>query len=294
MRTVTSNLSLKRSDIVSKKAKKEECIVTEVVLVTPAMATEWMKKNIRNRRLTPSKVNRFAEMIKEGMWQTTHQGVAFYDNDELADGQHRLAAIIAANKPVHCMVSYGLTPESNAAIDTGVPRTLAHNMQFLGYAITREQSAAYRVLFYEYRRQERKSAAWMESDRPEPQEFEKLYLGLQEGVEFSTSCKVFPKILAHSCVRGAIGAAYYSRDKDRLSEFVKVFGSGVAEKTTDTAAIRLREYLLTTELSKSTLGKQDIYGRVCTAITAFLEFRGLSKLYCRQESAFKLPKIQGL
>jgi hypothetical protein len=73
-----------------------------------------------------------------------------------------------------------------------------------------------------------------------------------------------------------------------------VYSTGVAKDQTDSAAIRLREYMMTTELPRHVLGKQEVYLRCCTAITAFLEYRGLTKLYCRTDVAFPLPEVEGL
>ena len=43
---------------------------------------------------------------------TTHQGIAFDENGVLQDGQHRLCAIVSANKPVDMMVTSGLSPDN--------------------------------------------------------------------------------------------------------------------------------------------------------------------------------------
>src|SRR5579884_3546217 len=77
------------------------------MLVTPEIAREWLTHNVKNRTLSEDSANALARDIKSGNWLTTHQGIAFNDRNELMDGQHRLEAIIRANKAAILMVTIG-------------------------------------------------------------------------------------------------------------------------------------------------------------------------------------------
>jgi hypothetical protein len=66
---------------------------TELVSVTPSLAREWLKKNIKNRAIRPSHVETLRQALTRGEQVTTHQGIAFDTEGELIDGQHRLTAI---------------------------------------------------------------------------------------------------------------------------------------------------------------------------------------------------------
>lgn len=66
---------------------------TELRLVTPDQAREWLKRNTRNRRLRPNFVDELHQAYARGEWKTTHQGIAFGPDGLLLDGQHRLTFI---------------------------------------------------------------------------------------------------------------------------------------------------------------------------------------------------------
>jgi len=105
----------------------ETAFFSERMLVTPAMAVEWLNRNRNNRPLNVPRVAMLKKAIEDGTFALTHQGIAFYGNfDELADGQHRLAAIIEAGIAVEMIVSWGLTKDVVHAIDRGRPRSIAN------------------------------------------------------------------------------------------------------------------------------------------------------------------------
>jgi hypothetical protein len=96
-----------------------------VIEVTPAIAKEWLKVNIGNRPVKPKIVYQYAKDMENGLWQLTHQGIAFSKNNVLIDGQHRLMAIIASNKTVTMTVTFDADENSFAVLDAGVKRSLS-------------------------------------------------------------------------------------------------------------------------------------------------------------------------
>jgi hypothetical protein len=97
-------------------------INSEIKLVTPEIAKEFLISNEQNRRIRPSWVNYLAYCIRHNEWRVTHQGIAFSDTGRLLDGQHRLLAIIKADMPVNLMVSHGLDESVFSAIDSVICR----------------------------------------------------------------------------------------------------------------------------------------------------------------------------
>lgn len=101
-------------------------LTSEFIKVTPAMAIKWLGKNYENNRKSRDwHVDELSNAIQNDEWITTHQGIAFDTNGNLIDGQHRLQAIIAAEKAVTMLVVRNLTPASFGVIDAGMKRTLA-------------------------------------------------------------------------------------------------------------------------------------------------------------------------
>lgn len=81
---------------------------TQVMTITPKKAVAFLGKNDRNRNIEDKKVSSYAADMKHGKWLLTHQGIAFYDDGTLMDGQHRLKAIIRSDTTVRMMVTTGI------------------------------------------------------------------------------------------------------------------------------------------------------------------------------------------
>jgi hypothetical protein len=100
-------------------------IVTQLVKIDPEKAKIYLANNRDNRIVKASTVSKYADDMKNGFWQKSHQGIAFFEDGMLADGQHRLHAIIESGATIEMMVTNGLTRESGFAIDRNAPRTAA-------------------------------------------------------------------------------------------------------------------------------------------------------------------------
>ena len=101
-------------------------IETNMVLITPELAHQWLlDNNFNNRNLRPSWVQTLAQAIKNNEFLTTHQAIAFSESGRLLDGQHRLHAIVLANKPVKMLVTTNLNENTFSAIDCGIKRTIS-------------------------------------------------------------------------------------------------------------------------------------------------------------------------
>lgn len=100
---------------------------TELMLVTPKMAREWLKQNTNNRPLRVSVVNGFKNAYERGEWKITHQGIAFSAKGRLLDGQHRLTFI--SELPEKSAVAINVTTDQDEdtfdAIDQGFKRTIS-------------------------------------------------------------------------------------------------------------------------------------------------------------------------
>jgi len=93
--------------------------------ITPSMAITYLTLNTDNRPMREGWVKQLSEMIKNGEWQPTHQGIAFSVNGKLLDGQHRLSAIAKSGIPVNMLVIRDLPNDAFKTIDCGLKRTAA-------------------------------------------------------------------------------------------------------------------------------------------------------------------------
>ena len=125
-------------------------VTRSVMLVTPALAAEWLKSNTRNRQIRHSVVAALAEIIRKGGWHTTHQGIAFGEDGALYDGQHRLHAIVEAGVAVSIEVTRGLPLSAVDAIDTGGSVRAARDVVAItdGVKLSYTQNATYSVVAF--------------------------------------------------------------------------------------------------------------------------------------------------
>jgi hypothetical protein len=88
---------------------------TQIETITPRWAAEVLEnKNTRNIRFQKTWAEKLARDIKAGTFLLTHQGIAFDAEGILLDGQHRLAAVVMANKPVQMLVTTGIACSQKA------------------------------------------------------------------------------------------------------------------------------------------------------------------------------------
>lgn len=100
-------------------------------VVTPALAKQWLEKNTNNRNVNFAKVKKMAKDMREGHWDTTHQGIAIATDGTLVDGQHRLMAVVESGVTVRMNVTFN-APKSQH-IDSGNSRSMANRVQMSDY-----------------------------------------------------------------------------------------------------------------------------------------------------------------
>lgn len=116
-------------------------VETKLQVMTPKEATRIIEKsNIDNRKVRPHHVEWFSNLIKNGEWILTHQGIAFDVNGRLVDGQHRILAIAKSGVDTPILVTRNLKAEAYNAIDTHSRRNMADvykiNSRFAAFITT--------------------------------------------------------------------------------------------------------------------------------------------------------------
>lgn len=103
-----------------------------VVVVTPDMAREWLENQIENRVLRLPKVQQYLAEFRSGKWAADPLlPLLFNMNGQLADGQHRLRAVIELNRPVVFYVRTVSDHLLNAIANT-LPRTMRDRLEMIG------------------------------------------------------------------------------------------------------------------------------------------------------------------
>jgi hypothetical protein len=108
-----------------------------IMNITPVMASEFLANNNSNRKINQKQLDMIIRTILAGKWKLTHQGVAFYSDGELADGQHRLQAIMRTGVSLTMPVFQGIERDEDTvlAIDCGKGRTVTDGASISGIKI---------------------------------------------------------------------------------------------------------------------------------------------------------------
>jgi hypothetical protein len=245
------------------------------------MATQWLEGNTHNRPLNQGAVDMLAQEIREGRWKLTHQGIAFDKDGVLIDGQHRLWAVIESGVTVPMVVSHGFELGVQTVIDTHRPRSAADRITLadtFGRVSPVEASTLKRLV--------KGAGAW-------PRWGPGLELSLFEkhraAVQFAVSA--FPgrrPRITKGPVYAVIGRAFYTQDHTVLKAFANVLFSGEIHGKGETAAILLRDALLTTK-DGSAIRSDVAYLKTEAALRAYIDGRPLQRLAPATEELFPLP-----
>lgn len=97
-----------------------------IVEVDPDRARLWLKRNSpENRTVSPRAVSTFAADMRSGAWRLTHQAIAFNEHGMLIDGQHRLNAVLEAERSVPMLVITHTGATVKDPIDMGRKRSIS-------------------------------------------------------------------------------------------------------------------------------------------------------------------------
>ena len=104
------------------KNELDSKIEAKLVLITPAIASEWLKKNTKNRE-AKNRGNLYGRIMHDGLWDFNGQPIIFSDTDLLLDGGGRLTGVVNSNCPILSMVITGVPENGFKTIDANKVRT---------------------------------------------------------------------------------------------------------------------------------------------------------------------------
>jgi hypothetical protein len=132
---------------------------SEIRIVTPEWAQQILTRHdeaiaagkFRQRPLNPNTVRQYAVDMKAGNWALTGQGISFDTEGNLLDGQHRVAAVIAAGISVQMLVMWDLEQENDGVktinlFDIGKKRNVSQQLKINGMSYYSEISSGSRAL----------------------------------------------------------------------------------------------------------------------------------------------------
>ena len=130
-------------------------ITAKVETITPEIAKTMLGENVNNRRISRDNVNLFAREIRNGEWRFNGEAIKFGKDGRLLDGQHRLLAVIAADKPLTTLVIRGLEDETQQTMHLGRRAHLARRKELHAARLTGPRRVSGRPAGHGGRRSER-------------------------------------------------------------------------------------------------------------------------------------------
>lgn len=95
---------------------------SEVVFVTPSLASVWLKSNVRNRPLSRRHVDTIKQVLLRNEYRLNGEAITFSESGALLNGQHRLTACVETGVAFETLVVTGVDDDAFATIDGGRKR----------------------------------------------------------------------------------------------------------------------------------------------------------------------------
>lgn len=224
-------------------------------IITPERASALIANNYARQRLVRRRlVEYLTKIIANGDWDSDMpQPIMISASGELLDGQHRMHAVINANKAVMCWVAYGVPISCYKDIDCGIPRQLQDRVNFNDDKKRNKEIASIVTSWY---------SIYNHRTRPTPDEAIALYRKHGNAIDWVASQVAHEKGIGRVHVMVAM-AEMYERDQMKAQVLADTLWRGDMKRPN---GIRMREFLIasvtTTRCPRSGNECEYIY-RVC-------------------------------
>lgn len=263
----------------------------DIITVTPEMAAEWLterwgeQRNIRTRH-----VRRLAADMEAGRFRISPDAILRIKG-KLANGQHRLAAVVQAGKPMPFLVMDSKDEELYKVIDAGLHRTVADGLIGMSYAKAAASIArwvqAYELGILKPGARSGGEAGRLGKSTPTQCELIDYCIAneeaLSDAASFITPIYAETRLLPMS-VGGAIHVIGSSRNG--CFEMTKSFLRNVYVDGGASAAGDLRNRLIANRGSRSKLTLGYIFGITIKSLRAYLNDKRLGVLKWAKEEGY--------
>ena len=258
------------------------------VTLTPLIAQRLLERNVHNRKISETVVQKYMAEIKAGEWRITPAGIGFNEKGELVDGQHRLHAVVRSKIAVPILVTLGLPSASQEKVDRQRKRTLYDALYLAGHAICRQEVEIASCLT---RRLVRSESGSVPSDSLVKQTLDCHIDHIRPVIAAMKGANKGIRGLSQASFLSA-AVLYHEIDMAKCLEFLECVRIG-AMLTEDHPAMRLRRFLLGETTVKSMprggANQSFIFRRAVYAMQAHLEGRKISGL--READDFQVQTL---
>lgn len=227
-------------------------VTSDVIVVTPEMAGNYLTRNIRNRNLNEAYAREIASAMSRGEWKMNAETIKFSRDDLLLDGQHRLRAIQISGVAVPIMIVRGLENESFDTMDQGMKRTVGHILSISGEKDANNLAAIIRL----YMIIKANPAQPNFSAKFSPQAVEK---SLRTNPTFREALMLASKLnnVGTCSTSGAMWMLFQEKNHRLACEFMERLGDG-AELSKYNPIKTLRDALIVNKVAQRKLQKRDV------------------------------------
>lgn len=257
-----------------------------VETITPKLAEKWLAMNTENRPMSPRHVKLLAKQIREGRWQLNYETIKFDENGRLMDGQHRLKAIMEADRAVRSAVAREVDTQAFSTIDTGRRRMGNDVLAIAGEANCSTLAAALRiVLIYEVLGTYDSSVGLVSNDD--------LLQTLEEhpGIRDWVSRSLRGRHLLEGSMSAGFGYLFAQKSKEKAEAFFDALETGVDLKE-GSPVLLLRERLASNRAARARLARREIAALVVKAWNEFREGKKIKRLLWNGQDGEPFPKIK--
>jgi len=248
--------------------------------VTPEWAKNIMQdRNQSNRRIEKRRVIKYARDMILKNWQLNNDDICFFKNGSLANGQHRLAAIIASKETVRMSFKFGLDKSSTSTIDEGRSRSNLDVINIMGLDSSKYSIAATNFILED---------AHLIQRLPR---HEVIAFNQRHKDACNLAITINRKPFYKSPVHAAFVRAYYNISRENLERIIKIINTGEYDSSVpgELSIIRLRQFIIR-GIDNSGPGRKDLYYKTQTAILHCFEGRDIDKLQSRSKNIYFLPE----
>lgn len=275
------------------KAKAYPIPTTDAfVRVTPAKAAYWLEHyNNKNRGMRPRYTQGLARDMTNGSWEVNDiEPISFGKDGNLIEGQHRLAAVVAARCPIRFMCLVNRNPVLRQVIDQGRSRSAADVLRMRGVPHASRVAAIVRyILILSYGN----PWAWSRHSITNAE----IATFVQEHPEVFDCLNMVPNSLEVTLYRTSrvpVACCYYFRqvDEEATIRFFTGLAAGIGVSTYD-PLVALRRYLL--RLQQMKYGTNELQARrtLVTYKTFNLFLQGKDVKQLKVSDRERLPLLPG-
>ncbi len=254
--------------------------------ITPKMCMEWLSsRNTLNRHEVASHASTIASDMARGAFFLTHQGIAFDEQGEMIDGQHRCIACVTSGASFWSLVFIYVARTSCPGIDTGKKRDWKATRIMSGRDVSGQfQSVLYILASHDGTGLHKKSNDELDAHA------ELFDAGISFALEHMTSRT---RGVNRAAVYAAIARAYFHCNQDSLKRFCEVLSTCRAnsDSPAEDTIITLNRVLVTSGGKGGAQVNKSVYHKTLNAIDNYMKGKSVTRIFEASSSIYPLPQV---